>query len=94
MNNSVNHPEHYGGKTNTYEAIKVIRAWNLNFNLGNTIKYIARAGKKDETKLIEDLEKALWYLKDEIEHLKKVKSNQSDSYTRIVEKFSKEKGLF
>lgn len=59
---SVNNPEHYGGKENTYEAIKVIEAWELNFHLGNVIKYINRAGKKDKTKLKEDLEKAKWYL--------------------------------
>jgi len=65
---SVNHPNHYGGKDNPYEAIKVIEAWELGFCLGNTIKYISRAGKKDET--IQELEKALWYLKREIKNLK------------------------
>ena len=64
----VNHPNHYGGKDNPYEAIKVIEAWDLGFCLGNTIKYISRAGKKDET--IQELEKALWYLKREIKNLK------------------------
>ncbi len=59
---AVNNPEHYGGKENTYEAIKVIEAWDLNFHLGNVVKYISRAGKKDKTKLKEDLEKAKWYL--------------------------------
>ncbi len=59
---SVNNPEHYGGKQNTYEAIKVIEAWGLNFHLGNVIKYISRAGKKDKTKYKEDLLKAKWYL--------------------------------
>ena len=58
----VNNPEHYGGKQNTYEAIKVIEAWDLNFHLGNVVKYISSAGKKDKTKLKEDLEKAKWYL--------------------------------
>ena len=65
----VNHPQHYGGKDNPYEAIKVIENWNLGFCLGNTIKYISRAGKKDDT--IQELEKALWYLKREIKTLKK-----------------------
>jgi hypothetical protein len=58
----VNNPNHYGGEQNTYEAIKVIEAWDLNFHLGNVVKYISRAGKKDKTKLKEDLEKAKWYL--------------------------------
>jgi hypothetical protein len=65
---TVNHPAHYGGDT-TYEAIKVIEAWDLGFNLGNTVKYISRAGKK--CKLIEDLKKAAWYLNREIENLEK-----------------------
>ena len=43
----VSHPSHYGGKNNPYEARKVIKAWGLNFNLGNVAKYISRAGKKD-----------------------------------------------
>ena len=69
----VNHPQHYGGKDNPYEAIKVIEAWKLGFCLGNTIKYISRAGKKDNT--IQELEKALWYLKREIKNLKHGKEN-------------------
>jgi hypothetical protein len=64
----VNHPLHYGGEHNPYEAIKVIEAWDLNFNLGNTVKYISRAGKKDD--ILKDLEKAAWYLNREIEKLK------------------------
>ncbi len=64
----VNHPKHYGGKDNPYEAIKVIEAWDLGFCLGNTVKYISRAGKKDDT--IQELEKALWYLKREIKKQK------------------------
>ena len=66
----VNGPLHYGGKDNPYEAIKVIEAWGLGFNLGNTVKYISRAGKKDKDKHIQDLEKSLFYLKREIENLK------------------------
>lgn len=62
---AVNHPQHYGGKDNPYEAIKVIEAWNLGFCLGNTIKYISRCGKKDDE--IQELEKALWYLQREID---------------------------
>jgi len=38
--NPINHPQHYGGKDNPYEAIKVIEAWGLNYNLGNALKYI------------------------------------------------------
>ena len=70
MAEAVNHPGHYGGKDNPYEAIKVIEAWELGFNLGNTAKYISRAGFKGHNKSIEDLEKARWYLDREISNLK------------------------
>jgi transcriptional regulator with XRE-family HTH domain len=63
----VNHPSHYNmGK---YEAIDVIEDWNLGFNLGNTVKYISRAGHKDD--IVQDLKKALWYLEREIKRLEK-----------------------
>lgn len=63
----VNHPPHYGGEDNPYEAIKVIEAWDLNFNLGNAVKYISRVGRKNNDP-VEDLRKAVWYLNREIEH--------------------------
>ena len=65
----VNHPKHYGGEDNTYDAIKVIDAWDLGFSLGNTVKYISRAGKKDPEKEIEDLKKAKFYLDHHIKTL-------------------------
>ncbi len=64
---AVDHPQHYGGADNTYEAIKVIEAWQLGFCLGNTVKYISRAGKKDD--IVQDLKKARWYLDREIQRL-------------------------
>lgn len=67
---AVNHPQHYGGENNQYEAIKVIEAWDLCFCLGNTVKYISIAGKKEIDKTVQDLEKAKWYLEREIENLK------------------------
>lgn len=67
--NSVNHPKHYGGDT-TYETIKVIEAWGLDFHLGNAVKYISRAGKKEPGKEIQDLQKALWYINRKIQTLK------------------------
>ena len=56
----VNHPQHYGGQENPYEAIKVIEAWGVGFHIGNVLKYLSRAGKKDSK--LEDLKKAQWYL--------------------------------
>ena len=54
-----------------HEAIKVIDAWDLGFCLGNTVKYISRAGKKDSNAELQDLKKALWYLQHHIETLEK-----------------------
>lgn len=65
---AVNHPAYY--KTGGIEAIDVIEAWDLNFCLGNTIKYISRAGRKSD-KILEDLRKAAWYLNREIQRINK-----------------------
>lgn len=70
MSDQVSNPKHYGGKDSPYETIKVIKAWGLGFNLGNAVKYISRAGKKDPSREVEDLEKAVWYLQDRIADLK------------------------
>lgn len=63
------HPAHYGGKNNPYEAIKVIEAWGLDFCLGNLVKYVSRAGKKDGETKLDDLRKARWYLDRAISNL-------------------------
>ena len=72
LESAVEHPAHYGGDT-TYECIKVLEAWGLtdSFCLGNAVKYIARAGKKNPDTLVEDLEKGRWYLDREIARRKK-----------------------
>lgn len=56
----VNHPDHYtdGG----IETIDFIEAKKLPYHLGNAVKYISRAGKKDKDKTAEDLLKARWYI--------------------------------
>lgn len=59
------HPDHYQG--NGYEVLDIIEDFDLNFNLGNVLKYILRAGRKDSELKEEDLEKALFYLKREVE---------------------------
>jgi hypothetical protein len=76
MSEQVDHPHHYGGEDNLYEAIKVIDAWGLGFSLGNTVKYISRAGKKNKEKELEDLKKALWYLQH---HIKTLSNNEMES---------------
>lgn len=64
MNDNVNHPAHYtDGKI---EVIDFIEDKKLNYHLGNAVKYISRAGKKDPDKYVEDLQKAVWYLQREI----------------------------
>ncbi len=62
---NVNNPFHYtsGG----IETIDFIEAKELNFNLGNAVKYISRAGKKNDA--VEDLRKAIWYINREIKNL-------------------------
>jgi hypothetical protein len=63
---AVNHPEHY--TPGVYEAINVIEEWKLDFHLGNAVKYISRAGKKDPSKTEEDLRKAIWYIERYIQN--------------------------
>jgi len=63
----VNHPLHY----TAYNGIEIIQLTEqMNFNRGNAVKYIARAGLKNKANEIQDLEKALWYIKREIERVK------------------------
>jgi len=63
----VDHPDHYqGGK---FEVIDIIEDFKLGFHLGNVVKYVLRAGKKDAT--IQELEKARWYLDRYIQTLNK-----------------------
>jgi hypothetical protein len=62
----VNHPAHYGGADNPYEAIKIIEAHKLGFNLGNAVKYILRCDHKGTP--LEDLKKGAWYLNREIQN--------------------------
>jgi hypothetical protein len=62
MMEEVNHPSHYQGKT--FEAIDIIEDYELNFNMGNAIKYILRCGKKGCKKT--DIEKAIWCLQREL----------------------------
>lgn len=64
----VNHPPHYTSDPSGVECIQITR--HRNFNIGNAFKYLWRAGLKDEAKTIQDLEKAVFYINDEIKRLK------------------------
>ena len=71
VNDPVNSPSHYtDGKI---EVIDFIEDKKLGFHLGNAVKYISRAGKKDKSKEIEDLQKAKWYIERRIAYLEEVK---------------------
>lgn len=85
MEEAVKHPKHYA--YSEYEPKDVIRAWGLNFNLGNAVKYVARAGRKDD--IVQDLEKAKQYLDFEIEAIKAERENKtSENVTLQLEELS------
>jgi len=64
MSDNVNNVKHYeDGKINTIDFIEDKK---LDFHLGNAVKYCVRAGKKDPSKTIEDLQKAIWYIQRKI----------------------------
>ena len=73
----VNHPSHYNQNMTGLEVIDIIEGqnWGEGFNRGNSLKYLMRAGTKDPTKEIEDLQKAAWYINREIERLRREKKN-------------------
>ena len=64
---NVNHPAHY--TFGNIEVIDFIEDKKLGFHLGNAVKYISRAGRKDPARTVEDLRKAAWYLNRQIERL-------------------------
>lgn len=69
-NDPVNHPAHYTSDPSGVECITITR--HRNFNIGNAIKYLWRAGLKDNAPVTQDLRKAIWYIEDEINRLKDV----------------------
>ena len=68
MSDPIN-PAHYQGFSNGAQVIDITE--NLPFNTGNAIKYLARAGRKDPTKHVEDLKKALWYTQRELDRIER-----------------------
>jgi hypothetical protein len=65
---NVNHPSHYADSK--IEVIDYIEDKGLGFHLGNAVKYISRAGKKNPDKYEEDLKKAIWYIERELSRIK------------------------
>lgn len=90
MTDSVNHPSHY----NQYEGLEI---WDLvelmNFNLGNAIKYITRAGHKDPSKEAEDINKAIAYIRREQERVFKTEADHKN-YGEIVDVLSSQLSHF
>lgn len=87
-------PQHYKVGTGKYEPYKVIRDWNLNFNLGNAIKYISRAGLKKGETAIDDLQKASQYIQFEIDALEEEARERLDKNTIVTSDDSVIGGLF
>ena len=72
MSDAIDHPDHYNSHPSGIECIEVVR--HMNFNQGNAVKYIWRAGLKGHSlgDAITDLKKAIWYLADEVERLERL----------------------
>lgn len=87
MTDMVNRPSHYI-EGRQYEPLNVIADWELNYRLGSALKYISRAGRKDPSKTIEDLQKAVFYLNREIEALEGVKTPYAVTYEDVLEDYA------
>lgn len=82
----VNHPKHY----NTYKGIEIIDlVEQMNFNKGNAVKYITRAGIKNPETEVEDLEKAVWYIQREIQRIKGETSVTEVDIPRVEEEVAR-----
>lgn len=76
-NDPVNNPKHYTSHPSGIECIEVTR--HMTFNIGNAIKYLWRNGQKDQNPAVQDLEKAVFYINDEIKRIKKESQNVKSS---------------
>jgi hypothetical protein len=68
MNDPVNHPSHYNSHPSGVEAITIIE--HMPFNIGTAMKYLWRAGLKEQSPTVQDYQKAIWYINREIQRLK------------------------
>jgi hypothetical protein len=83
----INSPSHYT-EGRKYETIDVIEDWQLSYRLGNCVKYVSRAGRKDPAKTIEDLKKARWYLDREIATLEGEQVPYQVTYEDVLEDYA------
>lgn len=83
----INNPAHYA-EGRRYEPINVIEDWRLSYRLGNVVKYVSRAGRKDPAKTVEDLKKAQWYLSREIEALEASTVPYAVTYEDVLQEYA------
>lgn len=83
----INRPSHYA-EGRRYEPINVIEDWKLSYRLGNVVKYVSRAGRKDPAKTVEDLKKAQWYLNREIEALEASTVPYAVTYEDVLQDYA------
>jgi hypothetical protein len=81
-------PDHYGGDENPFEAIKIIEYYDLNFSLGNVIKYVLRCGQKDDE--LQELRKARQYIDFEIARRERLLDPKSMTGEEFENHFQKE----
>lgn len=74
----VTHPSHYTSDPSGIECLQITR--HRNFNIGNAIKYLWRAGIKNEATQIEDLKKAIFYIEDEIRRIQEIQTDHPRIY--------------
>lgn len=88
---SVDHPAHYGGADNPFEPIKIIHHYDLNFCLGNVIKYVLRAARKPGEPEIQDLKKAATYLDMHIKNCERsINDKKIEEVKSIIENMENE----
>ena len=85
--NPIDRPSHYAAGRK-FETIDVIEDWALSYRLGNVLKYVSRAGRKDPAKTVEDLKKAQWYLSREIAALEGEQTPYSVTYEDVLEDYA------
>lgn len=90
----VNNPSHYQSKSGL-ESIDVIEAFELNFHIGNAVKYLLRHGKKEnkEGDKNQDIKKAIWYLNRELSRAKDEDTKEIIKYITTIRKYSKLMGV-
>ena len=86
MSDSVKHPSHYT-EGRKFEPKDVIRDWGLNFNLGSAVKYVARAGRKDD--IVQDLKKAQQFIQFEIDAIEEERERCKVKEAERIKKYPK-----